>query len=167
VRKRLLIGAIAVAYVLSQPKKGTVEWHQKEYLRYSKGPRLERVVNFVKRGIGMQPIYRGLPEAQMEREREHRRALIDLGYLVESELVLSNQTVDKVLSTADQLMRRDPRSARLRMDFLHFEYTIGADITPGGANTFEQTNKIVVVAHREDFQFIAEAIRQADVPASK
>ena len=37
-RKRLVIAAIAVAaltgiaaYVLSQPRQGTVEWHKKEY----------------------------------------------------------------------------------------------------------------------------------------
>jgi len=170
---RLVIGAIAVlvmgvaTYMLSQPKKGTVEWHEKEYLRCSKGPRLERVVNFVKRRIGMEPSYRGMPEAQMERERHHRRALIDLGYLVESEFVLSNQTVDGVLSSAHQAMRRDPRFARVRMDFLHVEYAIPVNVTRGGANTFERTNKIVVVAHREDFEFIADAIRKADVPEAK
>jgi hypothetical protein len=164
-RKRLLIGAIVlvvigVAYVLSQPKEGTLEWHKKEYLHYSKGPRLERVVNFLRRGIGMQPSYRGVPEAEMERERHHRRALIDLGYLVESEFVFSNQTVDAVLSTADQAMRLDPRSARLKMDFLLFKYTVPVDPA-------ENTNKIVVVAHREDFEFVADAIRKADVPAPK
>ena len=37
VRKRLVIGAMAVvvigviAFVLSQPKDGTVEWHKREY----------------------------------------------------------------------------------------------------------------------------------------
>jgi hypothetical protein len=88
-RKRLIIGVIAVsvigvaAYILSQPKEGTLEWHKREYenhMRRLDGKRtlLDRIRSAF--GLSRRP----------DRHLEHRRALIDLGYLEEREIILTN-----------------------------------------------------------------------------
>jgi hypothetical protein len=89
VRKRLVIGALAAivigfaAYVLSQPKEGTVEWHKRRYEKEmhridGKGTLFDRIRSEF-----------GLP-SRPSRHMEHRQALIDLGYLEERQIILTN-----------------------------------------------------------------------------
>src|SRR5688500_7864821 len=91
VRKRLVIGAIAAmligvaAYVLSQPKEGTLEWHKREYKSHMRRIGGERTLfDRIRSEFG-------LPR-RPDRHLEHRRALIDLGYLEERNIILTNLT---------------------------------------------------------------------------
>jgi hypothetical protein len=91
VRKRLVIGAIAVAvigvtaYILSQPKEGTLEWHKREYENHMQRITGKRTLfDRIRSEFGLPP--------RPDRHKEHRRALIDLGYLEERNIILTNLT---------------------------------------------------------------------------
>ena len=99
----------------------------------------------------------------MHKADQHRKALIDLGYLVATTFIVSNQSTDQVLASADRSMRRDPRYARVKTEFLHTEHVISYVTT----NVAVRRDEFVIVAHRDDSQFIAKAIRKADVPEPK
>ena len=88
-RKRIIIGLLAivvigvVAFFISQPKKGSVEWHKREY------------ENHMQRLDGKRTLFDRIRSAfglarRPDRHMEHRRALIDLGYLEEREIILTN-----------------------------------------------------------------------------
>src|SRR5688500_6271167 len=93
VRKRIVIGLLgivvigAVAFFVSQPKKGTVEWHKREYLKANHW------------GIVDEGVFRYASQkrqnARFERKREriesNRRALIELGYLEERSVIVYNR----------------------------------------------------------------------------
>lgn len=86
VRKRLVIGAIAAvvigvaAYVLSQPRKGTVEWHRRGYLRaveqVFEESLLERVTHIVENVAGI-PLS---GDGQEEAFNQHMRFLVTTGF---------------------------------------------------------------------------------------
>jgi hypothetical protein len=93
VRKRLVIAAIAVlvvgpvAYLLSLPRNGSVEWHKREYLKARDGSRL---VNNLKadwyRMGGPRPKPRAKNPDTVAEMEIHERALIALGYMEERKL---------------------------------------------------------------------------------
>jgi len=101
-RKRLVMGAVAAVvigvtvYFLSQPKKGTVEWHKKEYLKAA--DRL--AVNTWK--YKLKRVYRriakrpppGSWDADAYRSdvkvfEQHQASLVRLGYLQEARVSLT------------------------------------------------------------------------------
>jgi hypothetical protein len=146
VRKRLLIGAIAVvvmavigltAYFLPQPKEGTVEYHKRKY---------------AETGLPAWVLNKGVPGFVREfYDRRylrdsvfHRTALVNLGYLKESVFVFSNVSISNV----------------------RIEWPIEMDgftsITYG-----MPSNGITVVARPELTDKIGDAMRKADVPENK
>jgi hypothetical protein len=105
-RKRLVIAAIAavvvvgiVAYVLSRPKKGSIEWREREWwaARSGKGG----AVGLIQDVFGMQSVTtttRTLDDqAQL---MAHEKALLNSGRLVERLVLVSNQSPDRVLNAA-------------------------------------------------------------------
>jgi hypothetical protein len=78
-----VIGIAAAVYLGTQPKKGSVEWHKREYENHmqrlaGKRTLFDRIRSVF--GLARRP----------DRHMEHRRALIDLGYLEEREIILTN-----------------------------------------------------------------------------
>jgi hypothetical protein len=144
VRKRLVIGAIAVlvisiaAYVLSQPRKGTVEYHKRKYLEA---------------GVPQWALVKGVPgfvrhfyERRFSHAFEfHRRALIDGGYLRESVFVVSNASAGNVMRTVQTQL---PEYIREFTSMTWFA---------------SDPNAITVIAPRERIDEIGEAIRKTDV----
>src|SRR5687768_11553 len=109
-RKSVAIGFVIVtiglvAFVLSRPKKGTIEWHKREYLTACKGSWKERALNLGRRALGKQPSF---STEQVEKEAEHQRALIKLGFLEERELVFSNRPIDYIIRESSRFIRADP-----------------------------------------------------------
>ena len=159
-RKRIVIGllilsAIGIAvFFFSQPKKGTVEWHKREYVGAWKRLHQETLMDDAKRFVywiagGRSPvIVRTGSEYGAFRAQVHsnRCALINYGYVCERTFYLTNSSAVKVFST--QSFRDAWRNAR--REFLDAE-------TPG-------TNVIAIMATREDMTVFADAIRKADVP---
>jgi hypothetical protein len=162
VRKRLIIAAIAVvvigigAYVLSQPRKGTVEWHKKQYLnamKWSWSHRLMVTWDRI-RGKGRSP-HRILDARALERRDEHRAALLRFGYLQERKFWLTNQSARQVafsVSTkaAEKVLVDERRSFLTLMIY-----------GPG------ETNLLTLIAVGEDVPIWEELIRKADVPETK
>jgi hypothetical protein len=98
-RKRIVIrilGIITVGvlvFVLSQPKKGSVEWHKRKHLAASQGPLTTQIQNLWNRVRGSDERYGyGFDDEQ----KTHQQTLIDLGYLQRREFVFTNRSVDDV-----------------------------------------------------------------------
>jgi hypothetical protein len=105
-RKWALIGLAVVAismvaHLLSQPRKGSVEYHKRRYLEaWDRNNRLDwqgRIGDRLGRQIGIRPPFlyasrteRGLLAEEM---RLHRNALVRLEYLSEKWIVFSNRSV--------------------------------------------------------------------------
>ena len=147
-RKRLVIGAVAAAvicvgvYVLSQPRKGSVEYHKRKYLQAG-------VPDWTRKN-GIPAGVRRFYLRRFGRELEfHRGALIDAGYLKERVLLVSNCSPFKVVQAAE-----------IELSENIAEFTSIAWDTP-------DTNAISVIAPAEWIEKIAHAIRKADLPETK
>jgi hypothetical protein len=152
-RKRVVIGLLAVAAIvaiamgarlLSQPKKGSVEWHKREYLRAHAMPSTWRGVRyFVQPGFAQ-------PEYWNQRARRihfHRQALLESGYLTEREFVVSNRPAQDV---AEALLG----SVELRKDY------------PFVCPMWIETNVVAVIARPGEMDKVGKWIREADVRES-
>ena len=150
-RKRIVIAAVAIvvvgvlAYVVSRPKRGSVEWHKREVIQAAKGDWRDRAHNLWNRVTGREELFHS-----NDRRSSNLEALLRLGYLEQREFVVSNRSLDKVFHQSHQLARTDRRWRRLQKWFI--------DVDRKG------TNVVVVVATREDMPILSEAIGKADVP---
>ena len=104
-RKRIIIGLLAVvvigvvAFYLSQPKKGSVEWHKREYLgarkRLFNDTWADRMRSFYYRIAKTPHSRRQLSAAEWDeltrRMQESWEALVALGYLNRHEFYLAHQ----------------------------------------------------------------------------
>ena len=95
--KRIVMGLAVVAvlavggYVLSQPRRGTVEYHKKAYLAAANGSSFsERIQRTARRIMGKAHVFAGISGERLNRMREHQSALIELGFLERREMVLTN-----------------------------------------------------------------------------
>ena len=153
-RKRLLIGAIAAvvigvaAYFLSQPRKGTVEYHKR---KYAEAWEAEVPAWVLKKGVP------GVVKEFYQRRRTHqldfhRNALIDSGYLKQSVFVISNSAALSVWRTAaHDLLVVVPK------EVWNFSWI---------QQTNMNTNTLMVCVPRDWFEKIGDAIRKADVPTA-
>jgi hypothetical protein len=152
VRKRIIIGLLAAAvigvvvFLISGPKRGTVEWYKREYL--AELNRLHGRESLVKRFV--RGIYEwtgiGQPIGQTERGVvAQENALIKLGYLERREFIITNLPI----GNAVEVIGREAATA-----------------IPGlcRITTGEKTNAVVVTAVREDMPKWDELIRKLDVP---
>jgi hypothetical protein len=103
VEKRLRIGAIAAlvigvaVYFLSQPKKGTVEWHKKEYLKAADRlavntwkHKLKRVAFRVTGRLLRDSWDADAYRSDVKAFEQHQASLVRLGYLQEGRVSLTN-----------------------------------------------------------------------------
>ena len=117
-RKRLVMGAIAAvvigvaAYFLSQPRKDSVEYHKRAYLRASssKGQAGQWL-----RAHAPLCVSGALHAFQERRKARHRRALVALGFLEHRQVQITDvpmSDVDrfhlKIFSQARNAIARDP-----------------------------------------------------------
>jgi hypothetical protein len=96
VKKRIVAGVILVvvigvgAYVLSQPKEGTVEWHKEQWVKANtKTP----VTQLMKLGIVPRTIRQAYFRGAEERAALHWQALVDAAYLTQRVVAVSNHPV--------------------------------------------------------------------------
>ena len=101
-RKRLVIGAIAAvvigvaACMLSQPRAGSNDWHEREYWSLRKGG--SELVSALRWAVGMGAA--SLTQEESARLYNHESVLIKNGRLVERIVLVSNQPPNAVLSSA-------------------------------------------------------------------
>jgi len=159
VRKRIVTGLLilavlgVVAVVLTRPKEGSIAWHKREYLSAYEGSWEQRAEKGLNRLFGKPtPSW---PAGRWDLIEKHQRALIELGYLEERKLVLSNRA-GNVMAVAANTVRAnrsaDPGLERLR-DTHRFIFV-----------SAPETNTLVIVAPRDDMPVLVEVIRKADVP---
>jgi hypothetical protein len=157
VRKWIVIGLAVLAvigaggYMLSLPRKGTVEWHKREYLAAMNGPSIsERVKRTARRLMGRAHSF-GVSGERLNRIRQHQSALIELGFLERRELALTNlpyipvkQLQWSVFSGATGRIPPD------RLRFSQFSATSAEVLT--------------VIAPPQDMPILEGLIRKLDVP---
>ena len=110
-RKRIIIGLLAVVVIgvvvffLSQPKKGTVEWHKREYLGAWKilreetwAARIKAIYYRVTKAVRPTPIWGDQEEQAEGKLRSNQTALIRLGYFAQHRVALSNRSSMQLLN---------------------------------------------------------------------
>lgn len=140
-RKRVGIAVIAVVilglflYVLSQPKKGSVEWHKRAYLAAWKRLNLDdwrsRFARFLNDKASLKPdsLYPSESERGLLTEKiaSHRRALVRLRYLTEKVIVVSDAPDDSLVQSMPEWPEKD--SPFLDFEFISDKGTNGVLIT--------------------------------------
>src|SRR5688572_26567324 len=92
-----LMSAVVIGvgvYVLTQPRKGTVEWHKREYQK----TRQWGVIDEVVRRYGSQVSKAHRKKRKEDRIDYHRKELIKLGYLEERVVIIHNRSAYDVLT---------------------------------------------------------------------
>jgi hypothetical protein len=149
VGKRIVIVALAVlvigvlAFVLSQPRKGSVEWHKREYLRAIDLDYGESVIAKVRRFL---PRSKTGDRANM---KLHERSLIAAGFLEQREIAITNtmEVASAVLEKLNPPKNVDP-------------FTFASLITR------DQREMIVITALPTNIDKCEELVRKADLPES-
>jgi hypothetical protein len=160
-RKRVIIGLLAVvvigagAFFLSQPKKGSVEWHKREYLAVRK--RLfndtwpDRMRSFYHRITKTPPSRRQISAAESDeltrRMQESWRSLVALGYLNRQEFYLAHQLKSRTHLLLKGALTQFPPDAIWSFDGLH-----------------EPENLVVVYATSNDLPKWRKLVGRFDVP---
>jgi hypothetical protein len=154
VRKRIFIGLAVLAvvgvggYVLSLPRKGTVEYHKREYFRVRDGTKIGNTARWVFGKIGLRT---SDDTERIERANGHYAALMRLGYLREQVFVVSNRPAE---DAADAL-------------WFTFSKAFTNEVWGMGQMSDVGTNTITVIAPTEEMAQWEQAIRLADVPPEK
>lgn len=161
-RKRIIIGLLAVvvigvvAFYISQPKKGSVEWHAREYeglLRRIEGKTLKhrcaRVWAAIRRASVPPPLTFKERQALLKELSKQQRIVIRCGYLIERRFVITNYDA-RVLEAR---MSREWNSS-LPSNRVYHTWLAGAR----GADI------LVVVGQPKDMPFWEKMIGKADVP---
>jgi hypothetical protein len=147
-RKRIVIACVAVVVIgvlavwLSQPKKGSVEYHKSAYLRAIPGPG---------KWLGFAPrvVQQAWSARRTERLAFHWEALQENGYLRDSGFVVSNVAPSDVAQTVLD------RVSGLGSKHSHFVWVSDTD-----------SNVVVITAPMAVMKQLEEWVRAADVPES-
>lgn len=145
-RKRLFIGAIAAvvigvaAYVLSQQKEGTAEYHEKQYRKIRQVSAVDRLV-FTR---GPQWLRQAWINRRQRRLFYHHDALLRLGYFEQRVFSISNQPPLKIV-----------RAVYSQAGFTVEDFS---------RVTGTHTNSITVLASSDEMAKWEELIPKADVP---
>jgi hypothetical protein len=161
VRKRIVIGVLAIitvgalVYVVFQPRKGSIEWHKREYLAARSFN--ETWVDRLRRAYhDITNTPQGRPEISDSEMRERVRhmveswdALISLGYLKRSEFYLTHQPKS--------------RAARFLEELAEAKFPPEAiwSVEPAGG----PQNAVVVYARSTDLPVWRDFVSRADGPA--
>ena len=155
--KRILIGLLAVigggvlAFVLLQPKKGSIEWHKRELLATRDNRGFANWAGQLWNKIrGQSPDY----ERRIARTRFHEDALIQLGYLETWQFVVSNRPPRDVMDTI--FLTHDLKNPEYWG--LYAEYC---------GMVFEGPNTVRVVGRKGDQAKWEALVRKADIAGAK
>jgi hypothetical protein len=180
VRKRIVTGVMATAviglvgFMVWQPKKGTVEWHQREYRaaanRLAENRLYDRLKHALYRTTGNTPgkLQTVLAESRNAvKIEEHRKALVQLGYLVEKQFALKYRAVDQIKVAFGNALAKPPNVMNGHLWISTQGDTIVATTREhviGQFSVSTRKNTIVVTAPRDVMAKCEEQIRKADVP---
>jgi len=158
VRKRIVIGVVAMigvgvlVYVISQPKRGSLEWHKKEYFalidRIYSRRFVDRARQFIESNTGLFKRHNWQQQEQTLRLKAevHRLALVEMGDIAQRWFAVSNNNAVSDAIQATTSKRGNKERALITCQ-------IG-----GGGGTF------CVTGLSDDMAFWRDLIRKADVP---
>lgn len=160
-RKRIVIALLAIvgiavlAFVLTQPKKGTVKYHKTKYLeawdRMNGMDWKGRMGDWLGRRIGISPpifyATRNKRRLLAQEVASHRDALVQLGYLTEKWVAFSNRAVPRMSMLTNWPTEEDPRL----VDFFF-------------SRSGDQTNTILVIAPSSSIKAWEDYFAKYDVP---
>ena len=157
----LAFGLAVAIYFASQPRKGTVEWHKREYLTTQRKllgvPARPRLTGFFYRITGRRQPERALLEKERSALLKHseasRTALVEANYLVRRKITLSNCEPKDIAVT---LMKIPP--VDVSQDYQIFTLFSWNE---GGAKTIE------VFGIADDMPKWESEIRKLDVPQAQ
>jgi hypothetical protein len=142
-----VLGIAAVVYVGTQPRKGTVEWHKREYLnsfeRMTQNTWKQKLTRFYRR-VARRALPREDRRADYKAFDHHLTSLIGLGYLQKARVSLTNAAATNALRAryrgrhADEAIR----------DFVN--------VSPVGPQ------EVMIIAPPSELPAIEAAIRQVD-----
>jgi len=151
-RMRIIIGLVAVVaigvgvFVVLQPRKGTVEWHKREYVAARDG---QPVLRWIRRiWVGIMGTGGGYEPGGWNEMLVHEDALRRLGYLEERMITVSNCPARFISRLAFDMSRRAvPRDEPLGVYVLD-----------------RNTNHLQVIAPPKYHLVVEQVIRGLDVP---
>ena len=135
------------AYVVWDRTPNTIEYHTREYSSAQKWTKADDLID----KHAPNRLRSAVLERKWKRMEEHRRALVKLGYLQESTVVVSNMAASQVMAKVFIAMGTNNPHA-LDEEFFSFE-----------ADSFA-TNVLKFVAVTQDVSRWMKLIREADVP---
>ena len=140
----LVIGVVAyLVSVLSGPKRGSVEWHKREYSEAGDWGRVDQWIEI----NAPDRLRKAYADRKAKRTEMHLKALFELGYFEERVFVLSNSLTKERANT---------------FWALHDVFTNDALYVSGIKDM--GTNTVTVVGLREEMPQWQEAIRKMDAP---
>jgi hypothetical protein len=157
VRKRIVIGLLAIGAIgvvvfwVSQPKRGSLEWHKREYFalvdRMCERRPVDRALKWIQSKTGLQlPGNKGEKQLRLARKAEvHRLALIERGYITQRRFVVFNDNAVHRLLHAERLRKGNKERAYFTCR------------TAGGGGV------LLVTGPLDDIAFFEDLIRKADV----
>jgi hypothetical protein len=157
-----VLGIVGAVYLSTQPKKGTVEWHKREYFSTLERVYGQRLIDRVRQATYRKTGWAWVRPTQMLDQREqlrakiesHRTALVASGYIVEHTFPLTNVSAFK----DTVLAKRPNQGGAWKRDMRPF-LTCVIKLSHEGS--------VSVIGPPEDMGFWQNAIRQADVPKTK
>ena len=174
-RKRILIVLLAAAViaVLSmiflQPKQGSAQWHQREYLEAANCLAENRFSDRVRRTFSVAA--RKLSAADQRHHagkiEQHRKALADTGRVIERQFALKYCDVTKLKVPLANTLLTGPGIQRGRFWISTQGDTVVATVPDqviGHLSVSWKRNTIVVTAPHQVIAKCEELIRKADVP---
>jgi hypothetical protein len=147
------LGVGVVGYVLSQPRKGSLEWHKREYLRAWKrvtGSTLRDRIQYVYFSSTKKPEKVWGQPKDLEKFFTNQAVLVQLGYLEARQFTVTN------LPARDLTERFFGEFAENQLDFVDVEYS-----------KRPESNDMIVIAPRTFMPTVEEWIRKMDAPQSR
>ena len=148
-RKWIAVGLVALvaigagAYLLSQPRHGTVEYHKKQFVKLLYYGRLD---NWVEKN-GPARFQKFWMDRRYKRLFFHRDALVKLGYVKTRTFIISNSTPTQV---ARAIMSPSYATTNISRDFAGIQ-NVGPD-------------SVTILGPRDEMHAWEKLIREADVP---
>ena len=180
-RKRIVIGVIAAVaievgvYVLTLPKKGTVEWHSARYVALlTEDSWAERISQMWERLRGRRGVLRRPPERVFKELQLHEKALVKLGYFEERRFLVFDGRAEGVMTRAISFWRSTQSNAIVRPQF-DTVFVVGGTGTSGMGSVRsigrksagELAESLIVVTQPAHMPHWAELVQRSDSAGPK
>ena len=162
-------------YVLTLPRKGTVEWHSARYVELlTEDSWTERLGQMWERVRGRRAVLRRPPERVFKELQLHEKALVKLGYFEERRFLVLNGRAEAVMTTTISSWRSTQSNATVRPQF-DTVFVVGGSGTSemgsvrsiGRKSAGELAESLIVVTQPAHMPHWAELVQRSDSAGPK